>query len=98
KVEVIDTNTNTVTTTLTVGDVPVSIEQDSNGAIWVLCAGRPSYAAPETSGSLVKIENDQVTSTLNFDGTTNHPSHLAIHNNTLLYNLNGKIPRSKTLS
>lgn len=90
KVEIIDTSSNTVSSTLTVGDVPVSILKDGND-IWVLCSGRPSYAAPETSGSLVKIENDQVVATINFEGTTNHPSHLTMNNNDLLYNLNGKV-------
>jgi len=91
KVEIIDSTTDAVSTTLTVGDVPNSLVKDTNGAIWILCGGRPSYVTPETSGSLVKIENEEIISTFNFDGTTNHPNHLTLHANELLYNLNGKV-------
>lgn len=91
KVEVIDTTSNTLSTTITVGDVPNSILKDSNGAIWVLCGGNPNYAvAGETSGQLVKIENDEVTTIFNFESLL-HPQHLTINNSDLLYTFEGKI-------
>jgi len=91
KIEVIDTDTNTISTTITVGDVPNAILKDNNGAIWVLCSGNPNYATGgETNGKLIKIENNSVTSTLDF-GTQKHPSHLTINENNLYYNLGGKV-------
>jgi DNA-binding beta-propeller fold protein YncE/predicted small lipoprotein YifL len=91
KVEVIDTDSNTISTTITVGDVPTSILKDDNGAIWVLCSGNPNYAtAGETSGKLVKIENDEVTLTFNFEGML-HPEHLTLNNNDLIYTFGGKV-------
>ncbi len=89
KVEVISTANNTVSSTLTVGDVPNAIVKDSNGAIWVLCGGKPSFSGSETKGKLAKIVNGTV-SFLDF-GDTEHPSNLSINGNKLYYNLNGKV-------
>ncbi len=86
---IINTTTNTLTTTLTVGDVPTSILKDANDAIWVLCSGKPSFVT-ETTGSLLKIENDQITSTFTFNALQ-HPNHLTISANQLYYTLNGKV-------
>ena len=90
KLEVLNTDSNTVTSSLTIGDVPNSILKDSNGAIWVLCGGKPSWTGSETNGKLIKIENNAVTNTLDF-GTGKHPQHLTISNNDLYYNLDGKV-------
>lgn len=91
KVEVINANTNTISTTITVGDVPSAILKDNNDSIWVLCSGNPNYATGgETNGTLIKIENNSVTSTLDF-GAQKHPSHLTINDNNLYYNLGGKV-------
>lgn len=61
-VSVIDITTNEVVTELVVGDNPNSIQQDTNGSIWVLCKGYTDWddASNNTSGKLVKIENDEV--------------------------------------
>jgi len=91
KVEVIDVNSNTVSSTITVGDSPNSIIKDSNDAIWVLCGGKPYYADVETSGKLIKIENDEVTLTLDFESNTTHPEHLTINGNDLIYTYNGNV-------
>lgn len=91
KVEVINTDTNTISTTIIVGDVPGAILKDNNGAIWVLCSGNPNYATGgETNGKLIKIENNSITSTLDF-GMQKHPNHLTINGNNLYYNLGGKV-------
>lgn len=90
KVEVIDSTTDTVSSTITVGDVPTSILKDTDGSIWVLCAGKPNYTGAESAGSLVKIINDTVDSTISF-GTTEHPKFLNLHGTNLLYHLNGGV-------
>ncbi|SHK28482.1 YncE family protein [Hymenobacter psychrotolerans] len=53
-VTVINTNTDVVETTLTVGANPANLVQDANGRIWVLCAGSTDYSNPALSklGSL----------------------------------------------
>lgn len=76
-ISVIDPVTNTLTTSITVGDVPnkMIVEGDF---LYVLCGGRPSWGAPETGGSLVKINlaDNTVTSTVAYDGM--HPANLEI--------------------
>ena len=61
-VAVIDTNTDEVSTLIVVGDNPSSIEEDANGAIWVLCKGYLDWydASNNTNGALVKIINNEV--------------------------------------
>ncbi len=90
KVAVINTNTNALSNTITVGDVPSAIEKDNSGAIWVLCSGNPNYSGNETNGKLIKIENNNITTTIDF-GAQKHPNHLTINENNLYYNLDGKV-------
>jgi len=95
KVEVIDTTSNTVSSTINVGDVPNSILKDTNGAIWVLCGGKPSWTGAETKGQLLKIENDAITTTFDF-ATTEHPTLLTLNNDDLIYHLGGKVYATAT--
>ncbi len=61
-VAIINTLTNTLTKTITVGDSPTAITKDKNGAIWVLCSGNYAFnPADNTAGALVKIGNPNVT-------------------------------------
>jgi len=90
EVVVINTDTDVVSSTIDVGFVPTSLLKDASGAIWVLCAGKPSYSGSETAGQLVKIENNAVSTTISFE-TTEHPEHLSIDNEQLYYALNGKV-------
>lgn len=94
KVEVIDTTTDTISTTITVGDVPNSLVKDNNGAVWVLCGGNPApwtgATFVETNGELIKIENDMVSQTFEFS-LTDHPNHLTINDDNLIYNLGGQV-------
>ena len=90
KVAIIDTNNNQILSTLTVGDVPTSILKDNTNNIWVLCSGKPNYANIETQGKLIKITNNNIVQTLEFN-TNQHPKHLTINNDLLYYNLNGKV-------
>lgn len=90
KVEVINTMSNTIETTITVGDVPNTITKDTNGVVWVLCGGKPNWTGSETLGKLVKIENEIVINSFDFQATA-HPNLLTIDNNMLYYHLNGKV-------
>ncbi len=89
KVILIDTTSNTVTSTIDVGDVPNSIVKDTDGNVWVLCGGNPSFTGSETKGGLAKIVNNTVT-LFDFDDTE-HPTHLSLDGNQLYYSLNGKV-------
>jgi hypothetical protein len=92
-VSVISPANNTVSAKITVGDVPNSFEV-SNGSLFVVCGGKPSYAPTETAGSLVKINlsNNAVTSTINFAAAT-HPSNLDIESNDIYYTVGSDIFR-----
>ncbi len=92
KVSVIDASSNSVTTTITVGDVPNSMQFDTAGNLWVLCGGKPSFSGEETAGSVLKVDTatNTVGATLEFE-TTSHPGHLGIDDNTLYYYLGGAV-------
>lgn len=92
-ISVVNTATNAVSS-ITVGDVPNSLEV-SNGSLYVICSGLPSYATTETAGKLVKINlaTNTVTSTLNF-ATTTHPANLDIENNDLFYTVDSDVYKS----
>ncbi|NQY29594.1 MAG: YncE family protein [Flavobacteriaceae bacterium] len=85
-VSVINTTDSSVST-ITVGDTPDEMVLDSSNNIWVLCEGRPSYAAPETAGKLVKINttDNTVATTIDFQTTTDHPKVLAYESGYLYY-------------
>jgi len=91
KVVVIDTNDNSVETSLTVGDVPNSIVSDSSGNLWVLCSGKPSYADVETAGYLYKIVPGNNSLSFFEYQNTEHPSLLNSDSGMLYYSLNGKV-------
>ena len=82
-ISVINTDSNTVSATIEVGDVPNSLEVN-NGNLYVVCGGKPVYAASETAGKLVKVNlaNNTVSSTVNFAAAT-HPSNLDIEGNDI---------------
>jgi YVTN family beta-propeller protein len=96
KLSIIDCNNNSVISTIEVGDVPTGFVQDNAGAIWILCSGNPDYATdygqlPETTGHLIKLENDQINTNFTFDASTIHPKNLTVNNNTLYYTINDKV-------
>lgn len=88
---VIDVTDNSVET-ITVGDVPNSLQLDAEGNLWVLCGGNPYYADTETAGSLVLVdtESNTVANTFAF-GATEHPGYLSIEGTTLFYYLAGSV-------
>jgi hypothetical protein len=91
-ITVIDTQTDEVSTTILVADVPNTMQVDSNGNLWVLCGGKPSYTQDETAGALLKINkgSNAVENTLEFE-TTEHPNFLELDGSKLYYFLNGAI-------
>lgn len=90
-VSVIDATTNGIST-ITVGDVPNSMQMDASGSLWVLCGGNPAFTGNETAGSLVEIDtsNNSILNTFDF-ATTEHPSYLSINENRLYYYLAGQV-------
>lgn len=94
-ISVIQVNNNTVSS-IEVGDVPNSMALVNND-LYVLCGGKPSWAEPETSGSLVKINlsTNTVTAALPFL-LGNHPSNLILHDSKFYYTIDSEV-FSKTI-
>jgi len=91
-VSVINADTDEVSTTITVGDVPNALQLDSSNNLWVLAAGKPSFSGEETAGTLSKINTATNEVELNLDfTTTEHPNHLGYDGTNLYYTLNGAV-------
>lgn len=90
-ISVIDVTDHSVET-ITVGDVPNSMQLDNNGTLWVLCGGNPSYAVTETAGSLVKVDTGDLTvsNTFTFEAAQ-HPDYLSMEGDDLYFYLNGSV-------
>jgi len=88
KVSVINTTSNELIKTLTVGDVPNSMQLDASGNLWVLASGKPAYTGDETAGVLTKINTgtNEVDNSFQFE-TTQHPSSLNLDAGILYYRL-----------
>ena len=88
KVSVINTTSNELIKTLTVGDVPNSMQLDASGNLWVLASGKPAYTGDETAGVLTKINTvtNEVDNNIQFE-TTQHPSSLNLDGGILYYRL-----------
>ncbi|WP_460219566.1 YncE family protein [Psychroserpens sp. MEBiC05023] len=90
-VSVVDASSNTVVTTITVGDVPNSLQLDSTGNLWVLSGGKPAWTGDETGGMLSKINtSDNSVTSIDF-GTTEHPNFLSLDNGSLYYNIGDSV-------
>lgn len=91
-VSVIDTGSNAVST-ITVGDVPNSLQLDALGNLWVLCGGKPAWTGDETAGQLVKINtSDNTFTTMDF-AASEHPNYLSVDNGNLYYYMSGNVYR-----
>jgi YVTN family beta-propeller protein len=98
-VSVIDTDTDVVTATITVSDVPVDAVTDANGDVWVLCKGQTLYddswnVIGHTDARLYHI--DEMTNTvidfISVGSNGDHPASLAISSNKqTLYVANGDL-------
>lgn len=91
-ISVINTQTDAVTTTIPVGDVPIQMVLDRNQDIWVLCSGKPVWSSADklTKAELVKINpaTKQITGRYTIGGKsiTGNPDNLAINGDgTILY-------------
>ena len=91
KISVISTSNNAVTT-VTVGDVPNSI-QIKDGFLWVGCAGRPIYSGVETAGKLVKVNiaTNTVATTFAYTEVTKHISNLVLEGSSAYYTVDSGI-------
>jgi hypothetical protein len=84
-ISVIDATSDVVSSTITVGDVPNSMQFDNSGNLWVLAGGKPSFTGDETGGKLSKINtSDNSVTSIDF-GATEHPNYLVFENNSLYY-------------
>lgn len=92
KVSVINTASHEVIKTLTVGDVPNSMQLDASGNLWVLASGKPAYTGDETAGVLSKINTgtNVVDSNIQFE-STEHPSSLNLDSGVLYYHMGDKV-------
>tara|TARA_R110002051_G_scaffold13435_2_gene44879 strand:- start:75071 stop:76165 length:1095 start_codon:yes stop_codon:yes gene_type:complete len=91
-VSVINPIDDTVTTTIEVGDVPSGLEFDSQGNLWVLSQGNPSFTMNETAGKISRV--DVLTNTVNYSAdfaTTEHPDFLNIEEDNLYFFLEGGV-------
>lgn len=91
KVSVIDSNSNSVSKTIEIGDVPNSLVVDSSNNLWVLCGGKPSYSGSETFGTLDKINTSTNVVDSSLDFVDSHPSNLSFTNGKLYFQNNSEV-------
>lgn len=106
-VSVIDLTSNTVLTTIAVGDRPVDIDHDASGNVWVMCQGKTVWnndftqIIEETPGRLVAIDisSDEVVLNEVISAIGEHPSVLEIADNSnTVYYINNEVFQYNTLS
>ncbi|WP_051554536.1 Calx-beta domain-containing protein [Maribacter antarcticus] len=90
-VTVINANTNTLDSSITVADRPNSM-QLIDGALWVLSGGNPSWTGNETAGQLDKIDTvtNSIETTFAFT-QTEHPGNLSVDGANLYYLMSGNV-------
>ncbi|SFD22343.1 YncE family protein [Algibacter pectinivorans] len=81
-VDVVNTDSDVIETTITVGSAPNSFQLDANNDLWVL-----------TSENLVEINttSNEVEQTLSFDDTISSPSHLNFYNGDFYFYAGGSV-------
>lgn len=80
--------------TLTVGDVPNSMQFDGRGNLWVLCGGNPSFTGNETGGSLYRIDlTDLGVERVLVFAANQHPGQLQRDGNHLFFLMEGGVYR-----
>ncbi|MCG3164414.1 MAG: hypothetical protein POELPBGB_00168 [Bacteroidia bacterium] len=94
---VINTASDAVSATLTVGHNPKALAVDADGKLWVLCNGILDWVTPanDTPGKLVRINptTKTVELTLTFASASDHPAGLVTNEakTKLYYTLNGGV-------
>jgi hypothetical protein len=93
---IINSATNAVVSNFVIGDVPSALIKE-NGTLYVLCNGRPSYAAPETAGKIVKVNlsDNTIASTLTFADLA-HPGFMDIYNKKIYYTIDSNVYSTAT--
>ncbi|RZJ71376.1 DUF5074 domain-containing protein [Flavobacterium sp.] len=83
-VSIVNPQTETLTTSIAVGDVPNSYVVD-NGFLYVLCGGKPSWSGTQTSGGLYKIDlsDNEVEESLTWNGM--NPANLQSSGNGSIF-------------
>jgi YVTN family beta-propeller protein len=93
-VSVINAATNTVVTSILVGDIPDELGVDSRGNILVSCEGKAetSWNPTEVLGSLVKINTNtnEVSETLNFSSGF-HPNAMVLNEGTIYFSTSSSV-------
>lgn len=84
RISVIDTGTDEMAGTITVGDNPSGVVVDKDGKLWVLCSGKGWNGFPmpdDTPGSLHLINpvTLEVEKTISFDDPAVHPTRMKIN-------------------
>lgn len=92
RVVVIDANSNTIVTEITVGDVPDSMQFSESGDLWVIGQGSPAFTGNETAGTISRINTEAqiVATTFTFE-IEEHPSFINIVGEDLFYYLNSAV-------
>ncbi|TRO66653.1 YncE family protein [Christiangramia sabulilitoris] len=82
-ISLIDSQVNSVVKEIEVGDLPNSMTINGND-LWVLAAGKPSYADVETAGELSRIDlgTNEVAESFQFPDKTIHPANLNLVGNS----------------
>lgn len=100
-ISVINSTTQTVDDTITVGFVPGSLQFDDNDNLWVLCRGYTPWGAadanPEKDGQLdrINLEDNTVDFSFSFPAET-RPKYLNLDGDNLYYNVGGDLFTLKT--
>jgi len=91
QITVLNSTTDMVQTSISVGDIPNSIYADGDD-LYVLCAGKESWTGAESNGAFYKINTNtlQVENSWNF-AISEHPNYLIFDANSFYYHLNGGV-------
>lgn len=91
-ISVIDATSNTMVESITVGDVPNSMEI-AQGSLWISSGGLPSYAEQETAGRISQVDlvTLEVVNNYEFPNATDHPSNLTVEEGQVFYTLGNSL-------
>ena len=92
KISVINAESYLVEKEIEVGDVPNSMVLNGSD-LWVLSAGKPSYAETETAGSFSKIDiaTSEVSESYTFSDPSIHPENLKFSSNIAYFTVNKSV-------
>ena len=81
---VIDSNDDTILDSISIGQNPVSIKEDTKGDLWVLCQG--SIANNEDpSISIIETDNLQIIKNFNLESNQSYPSSMNLFKNEVFF-------------